>query len=73
MIGDLSQFVVMKLKSKGYVTYGDNNRKRIIERGDIGTEASTIIKDVLYVEGLKHNLVSISQLFYKGYKVKFEC
>ena len=31
-----------------------------------------IIKDVLFVDGLKHNLLSISQLCDKGYKITFE-
>jgi len=31
-----------------------------------------IIKDVLLVDGLKHNLLSISQLCHKGYKITFE-
>ena len=31
-----------------------------------------IIKDVLLVEGLKHSLLSISQLCYRGYKITFE-
>jgi len=36
-------------------------------------EAMTlIIKDVLLVEGLKHNLLSISQLCDKGYEIKFK-
>jgi len=29
------------------------------------------IKDVLLVDGLKHNLLSISQLYNKGYKITF--
>jgi len=31
-----------------------------------------IIKDVLLVDGLKHSLISISQLCDKGYKITFE-
>ena len=31
-----------------------------------------MIKNVLLVEGPKHNLLSISQLCYKGFKVNFE-
>jgi len=31
-----------------------------------------IIKDVLLVDGLKHNLLSISQLYDKGNKITFE-
>jgi len=62
----------LKLKLAGYVTYGDNNRGRILEVGDIGGDDNVIIKDVLLVDGLKHNLLSISQLCDKGYKITFE-
>jgi len=72
MTGDVTQFISLKLKAEGHVTYGDNNRGRILGRGDVGTKDSTTIKNVLYVEGLKHSLLSISQLCDKGYKVNFE-
>ncbi|XP_073220690.1 uncharacterized protein [Cicer arietinum] len=35
------------------------------------SESTTVFKDVLYVKGLKHNLLSISQLCDKGYQVYF--
>ena len=31
----------------------------MLGKGDIGVEASTIIKHVLYVTGLKHNLLTL--------------
>jgi len=52
MTGDLAQFTSLKLKAKGHVTYGDNNRGRILGRGNVGTQHSTTIENVLYVEGL---------------------
>ena len=72
MIGDLTKFTSLKLKAEEHVTYGDNNRGRILDRGTVGTGNSTTIENVLYVEGLKHSLLSISQLCDKGYKVNFE-
>ena len=68
MTGDVTHFINMKLKAEGHVTYGDNNRGKILGRGDVGTKDSTTIGNVLYVEGLKHSLLSISQLCDKGYK-----
>jgi len=56
----------------GDVTYGDNNRGRILGVDDIGEIDNVIIKDVLLVEGLKHSLLSINQLCDKGYKITFE-
>ena len=39
--------------------------------GNIENQHKTQIKNVLYVDGLKHNLLSISQLCDKGFKIKF--
>jgi len=72
MTGNLAQFTDLKLKAERHVTFGDNNRGRILGRRNVGTKGSTLIENVLYVEGLKHNLLSISQLCDKGYHINFE-
>ena len=54
------------------MTFGDNEKGRIIGHGSIGNNSSSIIENVLLVDGLKHNLLSISQLCDKGFKVIFE-
>jgi len=72
MTGDKSKFVSITFKQEGHVTYGDNNKGRILERGSMGDKDNLIIHDVLFVEGLKHNLLSISQLCDKGYQVIFK-
>jgi len=66
MTGDRSKFLSIFFKQEGYVTYGDNNKGRILGRGSKGDKDILVIHDVLYVEGLKHNLLSISQLCDKG-------
>jgi len=72
MIGDASLLTGLTLKHGGYVTYGDNNKEKIIGSGDIGVKGSLIIHNVLLVEGLKYNLLSISQLCDKGLEVTFQ-
>jgi len=72
MTGDKTKFSKLELKEEGFVTYGDNNKGRILGNGVIGNGSSFNIKNVLLVEGLKHNLISISQLCDKGFKVMFE-
>jgi len=72
MTGDASKFTNLKMKQEGFVTYGDNNKGKILGKGDVGSHDSIIIKDVLLVEGLKHNLLSISLLCDKGYEVNFK-
>ena len=72
MTGDESKFVFLTRRKEGYVTFGDNGKGRIIGHGSIGNNSSSLIENVLLVDGLKHNLLSISQLCDKGFKVIFE-
>ena len=67
MTGDVSKFTTISPKKSGHVTYGDNNKGKIIGVGKIGTSSSTHIENVLLVEGLKHSLLSVSQLCDRGY------
>ena len=60
MTEDLSQFPKLASQDKGYVTFGDNNKGKIIGKGTIGNTSNFFIEDVLLVDGLKHNLLSIS-------------
>ncbi|KAK2989895.1 hypothetical protein RJ640_019478 [Escallonia rubra] len=71
MTGNISLFTSIDLKEGGNVTFGDNSQGRIKGKGTIGKEPHSI-ENVLYVEGLKHNLLSISQFSDKGFKVIFE-
>ncbi|KAL6334564.1 hypothetical protein AAG906_018903 [Vitis piasezkii] len=72
MTGDESKFAFLTKRKGGYVTFGDNSKGRIIGQGNIGNGTSSLIESVLLVDGLKHNLLSISQLCDKGFKVIFE-
>ena len=72
MTGDPSHFSMLTSKEEGYVTFGDNNKGKIISKGTIGNKSSFSIDDVLLVDELKHNFLSISQLCDKGYIVRFE-
>jgi len=71
MTGDASLLTRLTLKHGGYVTYGDNNKGKIVG-GDIGVKGNLTIQNVLLVEGIKHNLLSISQLCDKRLEVTFQ-
>jgi len=71
MTGDASRFINISVKPDGHVTYGDNNKGKILGKGIIYNESSLLIHGVLYVEGLKHILLSISQLCDRGYQLTF--
>ncbi|RVW25277.1 hypothetical protein CK203_114772 [Vitis vinifera] len=69
---DESKFAFLTKRKGGYVTFRDNSKGRIIGQDNIGNDTSSLIESVLLVDGLKHNLLSISQLCDKGFKVIFE-
>nr|KYP59864.1 hypothetical protein KK1_015305 [Cajanus cajan] len=73
MTRDPSKFTSLKLKHEGFVTYGDNNKGRILGCGNVGNSSTPkLIENVLLIEGLKHNLLSISQLSDKGFRIEFD-
>ena len=72
MIRDASKFTHISPKNSGHVTYGDNNKGKILRIGKIGMNPSTSIENVLLVDGLKHSLLSVSQLCDKGFLVSFD-
>ena len=72
MTGHPDLFAVLHHKEGGTVTFGDNNKGLIIGIGNIGNIDKPLIKDVLLVKGLKHNLLSISQMCDTGYNVSFK-
>jgi hypothetical protein len=72
MTGDKNKFTSLTLKDGGNVKFGDNSKRKIIGIGNIGKTHSFVIENVLLVDGLKHNLLSISQLCDKSYNVIFK-
>ncbi|KAF1886088.1 hypothetical protein Lal_00021370 [Lupinus albus] len=58
MTGDKSKFSFI-LPKDGFVTYGDNNNGKILGIGRIGKPPHVIIDNVLYVDGLKQNILSM--------------
>ena len=44
IMGDVSKFTTISPKKSGHVTYGDNNKGKIIGVGKIGTSSSTPIE-----------------------------
>ena len=71
MTGERSMFQDIKTNSGGSVTFGGNQKGKIVGIGKIGKHPFPSIDNVLLVEGLKHNLLSISQLCDSGSNVSF--
>ncbi|XP_062075335.1 uncharacterized protein LOC133779378 [Humulus lupulus] len=57
--------------TEGMVTFGDGNKGAILGRGDLVLKNLPMVKDVLFVKGLKANFLSISQLCDDHYTVSF--
>ena len=66
MTGQESHFKSLKIKDEGEVTFGGDEKEKIIGIGAIGNTSSNSIENVLLVRGLKHNLLSISNCVTKG-------
>ena len=72
MIGDESLFQELDRNKSGNIFFGDNSKGVIQGIGTIGNSSHTQIKNMFLVKNLKYNVLSISQLCDKGYRVCFE-
>src|SRR3954463_13889836 len=71
MTGKRSMFQDLVLMSSGEVKFEGDQKGKIIGSGTISTGNSPSISNVLLVERLAHNLLSISQLSDNGYDIIF--
>ena len=71
MTREKSMFQCLTPYHGGTITFRGNKKGRIIDIGKIGIHPYPSIDIILFVEGLKHNLLSISQLCDSGYGVSF--
>ena len=55
----------------GHVTFGDGVKGRVLGKWTLDFEGLLRLKNVLHVEGLATNLISISQLCNQNFLVKF--
>ena len=71
MTRDQSLFKVFKSKKGGNVTFGDGSKSQIKGKGIISLLGLLDIANVLYVKGLRVNLLSISQICDQDFMVLF--
>ncbi|XP_060972614.1 uncharacterized protein LOC133038466 [Cannabis sativa] len=71
MTGNKKLLVNYKEAKEGVVTFGDGNKGHIIGKGDLVMSRAAPLTEVLYVKGLKANLISIGQLCDANYTVSF--
>ena len=59
MTGDKEKFSNLQVKEGGKVIFGGKEKGKIIGQGKVSEDPSCSIDDVLLVEGLNYNLLSI--------------
>ena len=73
MTGDRGEFVTWKPIDKGNVTFGNNAPGKITAKGVVSlSNGKGKDNNVLYVDGMKHNWLSVSQMCDQGYYVIFK-
>jgi hypothetical protein len=72
MTGDKSKFLTLSENKSGNVTFGNDAPGKIKGKGMVSlSNGKGKSQDVLFVDGLKHNLLSVSQVCDKGCEVVF--
>jgi hypothetical protein len=73
MTGDKDMFLTLKKERDGSVSFGNDDSTKIIGRGTIrlGNKNSKA-ENVLLVEDMKHNLLSVSQMCDQGHTLLFD-
>nr|GMC63005.1 uncharacterized protein LOC109187072 [Ipomoea batatas] len=71
MTGNPNNLENIHYKSEGHVTFGDGEKGQIIASGTLNVHALPRLPKVFLIQGLKANLISISQLCEDELKVEF--
>jgi hypothetical protein len=58
--------------SAGYITYGDSSRSKVLGLGKVVISQNVTMEDVMLIETLSYNLLSIAQLANMGFATFFD-
>jgi hypothetical protein len=73
MTGDRDKFLTLRKERNGPVSFGNDNSTKIIGEGTVRIgNKNKKAQNVLLVEDMKHNLLSVSQMCDQGHKVTFD-
>ena len=73
MTWDINNFATLsRYHEGGTVTFEDDAKGKIVGIDNIKLGSSPMIENVILVDGLKYNLLSVSQLCDKGFNVIFD-
>jgi hypothetical protein len=72
MTGDRDKFLTLRKERDGSVSFRNDDSTKIIGKGIVRTGTkNTKADNVLLVEDMKHNILSVSQICDQGHKVTF--
>ena len=71
MTGDKSLFKSLKEEVGDYVTFGDGSHAQVLGKGTVEIPGLPLLKDILYIKGLKVNFLSITQIYDEDFLVQF--
>ena len=73
MEGDKYRFITLKKERDGSISFGNDNSAKIIGKGTVNLRSKdSTKKNVLLVEDMKHNLLSVSQMCDQGHILVFD-
>jgi hypothetical protein len=73
MIGDRDKFLTLRKERDGSVSFRNDDSTKIIGKGKVIIwNKNTKAENVLLVEDMKHNLLSVSHMCDQGHKVTFD-
>jgi hypothetical protein len=73
MTGDRDKFLTLREERDGSVSFGNDASSKIIGKGTVRIgNKNEKAENVLLVEDMKHNLLSVSQMCDKCHKVTFD-
>jgi hypothetical protein len=73
MTSDRDRFITLIKERDGSVSFGNDDSTKIIGKGTIRIgNKNTKEENVLLVEDMKHNLLSVSQMCDQGHKVTLD-
>ena len=71
MTGDKSLFKTLKEKEDGFVTFRDGSHSQVLGKVTVDILGFPLLTNVLYIKGLKVNLLSITQICDEDFLVQF--
>ncbi|WVZ77236.1 hypothetical protein U9M48_025125 [Paspalum notatum var. saurae] len=60
------------ISTKEYITFGDNGQGKVMGVGSVSLSAKLSLREVAFVQNLRFNLVSVSQLLDEEFEIRFK-